>query len=357
MEVETKPTAYQEWPFQKAELLAGMRRYFVDPTVKLVSIQPITIRAIRPAIGRIRGMRVVVESQAGPEAIDLIVKEPRGTTRTGLAGAGRREVGVYQRLSDHLPMTTPQLIGASQTGDWLLLEMFLSYKDASRWNREDFFCAIESLGELHDRFWALDEDLNAFPWLSHPLDSDFEVHVAAAAQALQMIVHRGVPRSLATNQEKMRLLARMIENADLIADPLRHEKYTLLHGDYWPGNIAVLKDSRQVVYDWQLTAVGPGILDLLTFVVKTAWWMEEGAPDRAELVRLYRHQLQERTGIEWSEKRWELLWDHALMWRFVQEWIDLLAVTPDALLETRSGLLDRLWLDPVSRAVDKRLRA
>jgi hypothetical protein len=355
MEIDARTAEYQGWPFQQADLLAGMRRYFDDPTIRLVAVQPVTIRAIRPSIGRIRGLRVLVEGQNGLKDLDLIVKEPRGTTRTGLAGAGRREVGVYQRLADHLPMVTPRLIAASQTGDWLLLEMFLSYKDPSRWVQADYLRAIEALGELHDRFWDLDEDLNAFPWLSHPLDADFDVHIAAAAQALQTIVHRGAPRSLAGSQQHMRLMARMIENADLIADPLRNETYTLLHGDYWPGNIAVLDESGQVVFDWQLTAVGPGILDLLTFVVKTAWWMEESAPDRMTLITLYRRQMLERTGIAWTEDRWDLLWDHALMWRFVQEWVDLLAVTPDALLETQAGLLDRLWLDPVTRAVDKRL--
>lgn len=348
-------TQYLEWPFQRADLLAGMRRYFADPKIRLVSAQPITMRAIRPAIGRIRGLTVHVEGRSGPKHLDLIVKEPRGTTRTGLAGAGRREVGVYQRLADHLPMNTPKLIGASQTGDWLLLEMFISYKNATRWNQGDYRTAIESLSELHDRFWDLDEDLNAFPWLSRPLDADFEVHIAAAAQALQTIVERGVPRSLAGSRDRMHLLARMIENADQIADPLRHEKYTLLHGDYWPGNIAVLRDSKQIVFDWQLTGVGPGILDLLTFVVKTEWWMEESAPEMGSLIDHYRSQVSKHTGFEWNESQWSKLWDHALMWRFVQEWIDLLAVTPDALLETRARLLDSLWLEPVAQAVNKHL--
>ncbi|NIN93720.1 MAG: phosphotransferase, partial [Anaerolineae bacterium] len=51
--------------------------------------------------------------------------------------------------------------------------------------------------------------------------------------------------------------------------PLRRAPNTLLHGDYWPGNIAVLGDQRQIVYDWQLAGVGPGVIDLLVFVNKS----------------------------------------------------------------------------------------
>jgi hypothetical protein len=43
------------------------------------------------------------------------------------------------------------------------------------------------------------------------------------------------------------------------------------------------------------------------------------------------------------------------MWRFLQEWVDLLAASPDALLEARTDLLDEIWLDPVTRAVARRL--
>ncbi|NIN93721.1 MAG: hypothetical protein GTO49_01755, partial [Anaerolineae bacterium] len=59
--------------------------------------------------------------------------------------------------------------------------------------------------------------------------------------------------------------------------------------------------------------------------------------------------------IRWAAEEWSELWDHALMWRFLQEWVDLLAASPDPLLETRADQLDQVWLEPVSAAVEKRL--
>jgi len=44
------------------------------------------------------------------------------------------------------------------------------------------------------------------------------------------------------------------------------------------------------------------------------------------------------------------------MWRFLQEWIDVIAVTPEALLTTQEQLLEQLWLKPVAEAVRRRIQ-
>jgi hypothetical protein len=59
--------------------------------------------------------------------------------------------------------------------------------------------------------------------------------------------------------------------------------------------------------------------------------------------------------MEWSQNDWDLLWDHALMWRFLQEWVDVIAVTPEALLTTQERLLETLWLKPIDEAVKRRI--
>jgi hypothetical protein len=38
------------------------------------------------------------------------------------------------------------------------------------------------------------------------------------------------------------------------------------------------------------------------------------------------------------------------MWRFLQEWLDLFAASPDTVLETRADSLERLWFQPLARA-------
>lgn len=343
------------WPFTPADLTAGLRRYLGDNSLKITSVVPSTLSHRRPAIGRITGLEVCYDGRQGEGVLKLVVKEPRGTTRTGLAGAGRREVGFYSSLATQIPMRTPGLVAFSKEGDWIVLEYLEDARQPSAWTRLDYDQAIDALVGLHDRFWSLNEDLGAFFWLSDPVLADFDVHVAAADKAIQVMVDVGRPGPLAGSPDRVGLLTHLTREAERVVRPLRSQPGTLLHGDYWPGNIAILPSGIQAVYDWQLAGVGPAVMDLLVFVNKTDWWFGPLGDERLRFVRHYRTRLQERCGVAWDDDEWDLLWDHALMWRFLQEWIDLLAATPEALLTTRADQLDQVWLDPLKKAVARRL--
>jgi hypothetical protein len=350
--VSRRDTAWP-WPFSLGDLTAGLRRSMSDLSLRVTHVESILLSRRRPSIGVIRAILVNYQGHSGMGSCRLVVKEPRGTTRTGLAGAGRREVGVYQFLSAQLPMVTPALIAASSSGNWLLLEAVPPARDASLWQRKDYQRAIEALVQLHDRFWGLGEDLNAFPWLSRPITKDFEVHVTAGANAVDKIEYSKEPASLAKDSARMELLMKLTSNAEYVAAPLRQESNTLLHGDYWPGNISVMRDGSQIVYDWQLAAIGPAILDLLVFVKKSVWWFDSLPMTEDEITRYYRDCIKARIGIVWEDEAWQELWEHALMWRFMQEWLDLLAASPEPILTARAEQLEQVWLIPVLNAVKR----
>ena len=354
--MEEASTEGWPWPFTRAGLTAGLRRYYQDTSIVIDAVDPTAMPDRRPSIGHIQGLEVSFHSRGGVGDCRLVLKEPLGTTRAGLAGAGRREVGVYSSLAAHLPLSTPAMIAGSPSGDWLVLEAIEDISDSGNWDAVAYRTAIDALVELHDHFWNLGEDLHAYPWLSRPLDADFEVHVTAAKQAYEGIVEEGHPRAFSSEPARMQVLEALIENAGALAAPLLEEPATLLHGDYWPGNIAMLPDDALMVYDWQLAGVGPGIIDLLVFVNKSAWWFGKLPISIDEIIDHYRRSIAARVQREWSQEEWDILWDHALMWRFLQEWIDVIAVTPEALLTTQEQLLEQLWLKPVAEAVRRRLQ-
>ncbi len=343
------------WPFTLANLTAGLRRELEDTTVQVLQVDSFPLPNRRPSIGRVQGLQVGYAGKRTRGAIKLVLKEPHGTTRAGLAGAGRREVGVYQSLVQHLPLSTPGLIAGSPFGDWLILEFIPASLEPEAWDKTHYLRAIDELTVLHDRFWNLGGDLDAFAWLSRPMDADFDVHVTAATQALQRVVQEGKPRALVEVPGRLHLLETLIEKAEAIIAPLRLQPMTLLHGDYWPGNIAVLEDGRSMVFDWQLAGVGPGIIDLLTFIIKSRWWFDHLPLPASTIIERYRQVLEEKNGFTWNADEWQMLWDHALMWRFLQEWLDLIAATPGPLLETRAHQLERIWLEPLGEAVERRL--
>ncbi len=343
------------WPFTRSGLTAGLRRYYEDKSIQIDNVELFAMPDRRPSIGHIQGFHVSFHSRGGVGQCQLVLKEPLGTTRAGLAGAGRREVGVYSSLAGHLPVSTPALIVGSTSGDWLVLEAIEDISSSEDWDADSYLAAIDALVDLHDRFWDLGEDLLAFPWLSRPLDADFEVHVTAAQQAYERIIEEGQPKAFSSKPARMKVLRALIQHAGELAKPLLQEPTTLLHGDYWPGNIALLPDQALMVYDWQLAGVGPGIIDLLVFINKSTWWFGDLPISVEEIVGHYRAAIARRVGREWSQQAWEILWDHALMWRFLQEWVDVIAVTPEALLTTQEPLLEQLWLKPVAAAVSRRL--
>ncbi len=343
------------WPFSRSSLTAGLRRYFQDASIQIDRVEPTPIMDRRPSIGRIQGLEVGFNARGGAGHCNLVLKEPLGTTRAGLAGAGRREVGVYSSLAQHLPVSTPAMIVGSPIGDWLVLETIEDISESEHWTADAYRQAIEALVDLHDRFWDLGEDLHAYPWLSRPLDADLDIHVTAAELAYGRILEEGRPRAFTSKPERMQALEALIKHAPALAAPLRKEPATLLHGDYWPGNIAMLPDDALMVYDWQLAGVGPGIIDLLVFINKSVWWFGDLPLSIDEIVDLYRQMIASRVHRQWSDKEWDVLWDHALMWRFLQEWVDVIAVTPEPLLSTQETLLEELWLNPVSAAVQRRL--
>jgi hypothetical protein len=244
-------------------------------------------------------------------------------------------------------------VAGSPHGDWIILEAIPFGRSAARWGKSVFFEALDALIQLHDRFWGLREDLGNFAWLSRPLEGDFDIYLTAANHAIARIVEQGTPASLARSPDRLALLKRLTEQAGAIAAELRQETSTLLHGDFWPGNIARDKANRLVVYDWQLTGIGPPILDLLTFVKKTEWWFPGAAAEPPELIRHYRDGLAALQGKRWDDATWDRLWDLALLWRFLQEWLDLLAAIPESLLVASADQLEQVWLDPVAEALGR----
>jgi hypothetical protein len=223
----------------------------------------------------------------------------------------------------------------------------------NEWTAAEYRQSVFNLAGLHDFYWGLGEDLSVYPWMTFPLRDHFETVCMAAAQAVEQIVQHGLPRGLSGSMDRMAAVARLITQADRVAGVLKGVPQTLLHGDYWPGNISLDEDGRYVAYDWQAVSVGPGVLDLLTFVIKSQQYCQPMPVEPEELILLYRYAISSQVHFTWSEREWQKLWDHALMWRFLQEqlldWADPRKAPPS----DQGELLDKLWLDPLTEAVDR----
>ncbi len=343
------------WAFTRAALTAGLRAYTNDSSLVINDLYEMTIPYRRASMGRIRGLNAACESAEGKKYFRLAVKEPQGSTRTGTAGAGLREVSFYRTLADQLPVRVPRLFASHPDGDWLILEMLPLDRKPESWKADDYILATDQMVALHDRFWGLGSDLTVYPWLARPLATDFDIYIQAATSGVQKLVDTPVSNLLTRDPKVIPMVRRLVEHADKIAETLRTAPATLLHGDYWPGNITLSVENIFFIYDWQQASIGPGILDLLHFVQASQWYFDPLPISPQEIVYAYRAKVARASHYHWEDGEWDGLWDHALMWNFLTNWVDMLVNIPSPVLQTQYLHLRSLWLDPVNAAVQRRL--
>lgn len=354
------------WPFSTAELTAGLRRYFAEPGLQVAGLaeQPLP-PALSASLGArsVRGLRVTCSTPNGTSNLDCVVKELDGEARPGLANPGAREAGVYRSLALQLPMATPALIAADSAGSWLVLEAVDAPGLPRPWTAEECYAAIQLLARLHERFWGLADDLGAYPWLARPLTLDYEIHVYAAAQALGEIVRDESPPLIARSPQTLGTFGQIISQAERVVQPLRAAPFTLLHGGFWPGSLVRDDEGDSVVLDWHRAGLGPGVLDLVVMIT-TAEWVPlaasaeapAGAPaTAAKQMSRYRREIARLLGVRWSDSEWAELWDHALLWRFMQEMLPWVASAAPNEFAARERQFDEVWLRPVLAAASRRL--
>lgn len=343
------------WAFTVSELTAGLRRRLGDPSLKVVHLEEDKNLHKRPSIGKIRGLKISTEGNSGENHFDLVLKESQGTTRAGTAGAGLREVSLYRNLGDQLPVRTPNLLASDPHGDWVLMDMLTDEREPEKWQTPDYLLATDQIVALHDRFWGLGEDLTVYQWLGRPLDADLHIYKQAGEAGLERLKELTPTNMLSEDKELIGILENLIENADKVAKHLLNGPTTLLHGDYWPGNVYIHNDSSLTVIDWEEISIGPGILDLANFIQSSRWWFEPLPVHDKEMIAHYRTRIEQANDHKWKQAEWDADWDHALLWLFFTKWLDLLANIPNSILTTRLPQLEGLWLNPIRKAASRHL--
>jgi hypothetical protein len=342
------------WAFTRAELAAGLRRQTGDPTLQITLLREREITQRLPAVGRLRGIKVTAEGVTGKYDFDLVVKEPSGSTRAGAAGAGLREASMYLTLKEHIPVRMPVLVAAHPKGRWLILKHLPPGRRPEKWQAADYLLAIDQLAVLHDRFWGLAQDLSIYPWLDYPLQSGLSIYVKAAKADARHLTEP-VSKMLAEDTDISYLTNQIIDHLQTIVANLSSRPGTLLHGDYWPGNIHIHPNSGLTVFDWEDAAIGPAVFDLLGFIQGSIWQFGKLPLPPEEIITHYRSRLAQTGSHVYTDDDWAEMWDNALMWTFVTGWVNILSRVPDALLTTRLAAIEAVLFQPLKEAVQRRL--
>ncbi|MGH2537646.1 MAG: hypothetical protein ACRDHL_09660 [Candidatus Promineifilaceae bacterium] len=256
---------------------------------------PLRVAAVQAEpIGR-RQSRFLLWLEAHSEPIALLGKQ-----------TGATEARFYHDLAGRLPELTPRCWYSHVSGDrsWVVLDEVVNDFPARRWMPADLERVIRELAQLHATFWQEGESLHGLG-LSRLLDDgagrripvlDAEVpldglELEPAAVALSAHSRRRFGPLAALMQEASVGLRQLYDvggwpgifeeahiqaAAELLDDPvpmlfpLSQQPATLLHGDPAAHNwhLSVLGEYK--LLNWDQAAVGPGLVDLITFIEQFA---------------------------------------------------------------------------------------
>ena len=275
-----------DWPFRSSTLLAGLRRFLDTPNLHLHSLQPMAHSpeypgafAERAGAFTMQPILAEIEVQGSRYQIGLILKR-------AASAAIACEQDFHRFLAFHLPVVVPGWVAGESSEGWLVMEKLQDLRPPNAWSADDYRQAADNLASLHDRFYGLQEDLDAFGQLARPFDRDYAaIKEKCTAQAHQLTGSQIEPRINAA-------INLLLERMDAIAAPLREQEFGLIHGDYWADNIASpLDGGRHIIANWQHAAIAPHILDVVFFYQQSSAHLQPALPLEGVLAR-YRMQLE-----------------------------------------------------------------
>jgi Ser/Thr protein kinase RdoA (MazF antagonist) len=219
---------------------------------------------------------------------DSLLKEARGVKPSFLHDP-LREIEAYRTVLAPAGLSTAAYYGAAVDAErgryWLFLEKvegvplwqigeLTTWEHAARW-----------LGEMHGRF---EGDLGWQGDAAHMLryDADFYRLWLRRAQAFAAEAKRGRAR---------KGLEWLAERHDRLVEQLVELPVTFVHGEFYAGNVLIGEDSgtpRVCPIDWEMAAIGPGLLDLAALT--GGEWDDEWRKGPA---RAYRAALPESSGL------------------------------------------------------------
>lgn len=191
----------------------------------------------------------------------------------------RREIEVYRDVLAPAGLTAPECVAVATEPDlgryWLFLEkvegeLLWQIGDLDVWR-----AAARWLGDMHARFADRTEGLP--PRL---LVHDRDYHRRWIERA------RRFARSPEASNGGGRVFDRLAERCRQVVDWLIEQPTTFLHGEFYPSNVVIESTDdgiRVRPVDWEMAAVGPGLLDLAA-LASGAW----GEREREALATSYR---------------------------------------------------------------------
>lgn len=347
-------------PFSTGALQSALRRFLSEPHAEVGEVVP---RRLGGGFSGSPVYRLKVSYSghgAGDSVVNLVYKEGAPWAGSLADGSASREISFYRTFAPQLPIKTPRVLMnghdaylhetdgevAALRGfsgpDWVLLEALPteSVWPQARWTEQHYRGAILALAELHARWWGNAPDRRAHDWVWTPTGNDATRLASDAHNALLEIEGSAWAGEFFAADE-LRAWLDLTADPSALLDILNAMPHTLIHGDYWPGNIGVHPGSEPpyaafepAVFDWQFAGVGPSSYDLACLHATSRWWFGTLPMSLVEMRNLYLDRLNRLIDERVDRALFDLSLDAARAWRFATFW-------PHVVLQYRAHMLAR----------------
>lgn len=333
-------------------LLEGVRARLGDPQARIVSVERQLLSGGLSG-SRLEYWRMGLKHANALTPLTLVYKNGSAVTGALMRGAAQREALAYANLTDHTPLTVPNVVAADTfTGDIWMLPLPPA-KPATHWSadwtEDDVRCAITDLVRFHAAFLGKEAIARQWRWLLRPTMDDAERLLADGREGLELVARTASYDDVLTANRVARLLS-LSYHPERLLHVLDECPNTLLHGDAGFQNIAVVPTARKCIwYDWQLVGWGPFVLDLVTFL--HPWgYLESRPPLSIRAIIDYYLKMLQLKGIEIAPAAFHRQLDAAFLWRWLIQWGPLLGkyrerLRPD--IYERLGRAFEQWVWPI----------
>ncbi len=201
---------------------------------------------------------------------------PRPAAKPDFVHDPRREIAVYESLLAGAGLETAICYGVLEDSEGgargLLLEKVAGVELYQSGDPAQWRSAAAWLADFHAHFAARAES-----WAeSLPL-------LRIDAAYLRRWAARAIEFTRASGADR-RALVRLIDGYDHVVERLVALPVTVIHGEFYPANVLLRKtDARICPIDWEMAAIGPGLIDLAALT--GGRWADR---ERRALVRSYR---------------------------------------------------------------------
>jgi len=219
------------------------------------------------------GLQLVMKD-LGPEAM----AEGARRARPGFLYEPRREIQAYRRILPFAPPGTATCYGTVVDSRAQRYVLFLERVDGLELRHVGAFSIWERtarwIAQFHRAFSAA--DLASLAERSSVLVYDAGFYWRWLDRAQQLAVRRPAVR---------RRIDRIARGYAPVVRRLDELPRTLIHGEFYPSNVLIRRTGSHVrvcPVDWEMTALGPGLMDLACLT--TGWALQE----QRALIRAYR---------------------------------------------------------------------